>query len=32
MNNEKNLAYIIGALTINLVLWVLIFAIAKAHI
>lgn len=30
MNTEKNIGYIVGALTINIVLWVFIFAVAKA--
>jgi hypothetical protein len=32
MNTGKNIGYIAGALTVNLVLWVFIFAVAKALI
>jgi hypothetical protein len=30
MSTEKNIGYVIGALTINIVLWVFIFSIVKA--
>lgn len=30
MSNENNIGYVIGALAINIVLWVFIFSIVKA--
>ena len=30
MSNENNIGYVIGALTINIALWVFIFSIVKA--